>query len=130
MIQHPPVRPPATFSNDGSTTTVASSSTSIWHPEAPAQEEEDSVNLKEALVDQPIVGVEQLLPEEDQGPTARPMRSPKPMTLAEKEVHDLTHQPLILDAQYVLLRELPTSNMDIPTSTSGQFRCSLETIAF
>ena len=52
--------------------------------------EEEDVNFKEAIMDTPIVGVEQ---GEIQGPTARPIKSPKPMTQAEKEVHDLTHQP-------------------------------------
>ena len=92
MIHSSPVRPPATFSHDVSKETPASASTSPWRPEAQAQDEEE-VNLKEALVDQPLVGVEQLLPDEKHGPTARPMRSPKPMTLEEKEAHDLTHQP-------------------------------------
>ena len=59
-----------------------------------AHELDEEVNLKDAIIDKPIVGVEPVVvPEEPAAIEAKPLRSPMPMTLAEKEKHDLTHQP-------------------------------------
>ena len=53
------------------------------------------VDLKDARFDDPIVGVEHIL-SGGHGPGARrprPLPSPRPMTPAEKLIHDLTHLP-------------------------------------
>lgn len=59
-----------------------------------AKGEEEEFDLKDALVDAPIIGVEQSTTEELKTSAATPVRSPKPVTLAEKEKHDITHTPL------------------------------------
>ena len=53
------------------------------------------MDLREAMLDQPIVGVEVVF-DEQHGAGARPARplpTPKPMSPAQRELHDLTHQP-------------------------------------
>lgn len=54
------------------------------------EEEEEEVDPKLALMDDPVVGVE---PAGHEGPQPTPLSSPPSMTRAEKEKHDLTHQP-------------------------------------
>ena len=87
VTHHPPVRPPPeTFSPD------AMSSTDVWHPETMVQEEDEEANLDSAE-GKPIVGVERIPQDENHGVTPRPVSSPRPMTAAQREIHDLTHQP-------------------------------------
>ena len=56
---------------------------------------DDGVDLKDALFDDPIIGVEHVLLDENGlgARRANPLASPKPMSPAEKAVHDLTHLP-------------------------------------
>ena len=84
MIRAPPVSPP-THSSDNSSGGAAAPDNAEAHRDA-----DEVVDYDVAMMDQPLVGVEQAQPD---GPEARPIRSPKPMTPAEKAVHDLTHQP-------------------------------------
>ena len=56
---------------------------------------EEEIDFSQAMLDDPIVGIEQVTLTE-LGPGARkpnPLPVPKPMTQAEKEEHDLTHLP-------------------------------------
>ena len=88
---------------------LSSSSVSPSLPTAPApgrdedhqhskplqEEEEEEVDMKLALLDEPIVGVEQVLHDAN-GPGAlkpRALPSPKPMTAIQKAIHDLSHLP-------------------------------------
>lgn len=55
----------------------------------------EEVNMKDALLSEPIIGVEKNVIDED-GPgalTPSPLPSPRAMTPAQKAVHDLTHLP-------------------------------------
>ena len=58
-------------------------------------EEEPLVDTKHAVMNEPIVGQGLILSDEhgDGALAATPLKSPKPMTPAEKAVHDLTHLP-------------------------------------
>ena len=74
-----PVRPPPPSEPGGGAAGTASSG------QGP-----EEVNLKEAIMDDPIIGVEQ----QDEGAIeAKPLRSPPVMTPAQREIHNLTHQP-------------------------------------
>ena len=56
---------------------------------------DEAVDLKHALMNDPIVGVEQVILDEH-GPGGReavPLRSPSSMTAAQRAKHNLTHQP-------------------------------------
>ena len=56
---------------------------------------EEEVDMREAMLDDPIIGVEQVIHDEH-GPGAlkpRPLPTPKAMTAAQKAVHDLSHLP-------------------------------------
>ena len=55
----------------------------------------EEVNLKDPLMDSPLVGVEQALVREEEleAVPAKPMRTPPQMTAAEKDMHDVTHMP-------------------------------------
>ena len=58
-------------------------------------EEEEEVDMRQAMLDEPIVGVEQVILD-DKGPGAiqpRPLPSPKAMSPAQKAIHDLNHLP-------------------------------------
>ena len=59
----------------------------------PGHSAEEEIDLKDALMDEPIVGVEQVQHDEHKAFEAKPVRSPTPMTAAQKEKHDLTHLP-------------------------------------
>ena len=79
-----PVRPPPSCSDDNEGE----------HHQA-VDELEEEVDLSKAMLDDPIVGVEQVNWDEN-GPGARKPRAlplPRSMTPAEKEEHDLTHLP-------------------------------------
>ena len=59
------------------------------------QLQEDVVDFSKAMLDDPIVGVEQVISDQH-GPGARQPRAlpvPKPTTPAENEIHDLSHLP-------------------------------------
>ena len=59
------------------------------------EEEEEPVDLSKAMLSDPIVGVEAVIHDEH-GPGARRAKAlptPKPMSPAQKEQHDLTHLP-------------------------------------
>ena len=78
--------PPAPDFRDGSD--LSSSELSV--PDDP-----EEVNLKDALLSDPIVGLEKTILDEH-GPGARepsPLPSPRSMTAAQKAIHDLTHLP-------------------------------------
>ena len=90
MNHQTPIRPQQLTSSDtpGGAT---SSQAGMTDPGAA----DDEVDLREALVDDPIVGIETVVFDEH-GPgalEARPLRTPPAMTPAEKEKHDLTPQP-------------------------------------
>ena len=56
---------------------------------------EEEVDMRQALRDEPIIGVEQVIHDEN-GPGAlkpRPLPTPKAMTAAQKAVHDMSHLP-------------------------------------
>ena len=58
-------------------------------------EEEEDVDLSKAMLNDPIVGVEVVI-SDHRGPgarRARPLPTPKRMSPAQKEQHDLTHLP-------------------------------------
>ena len=78
-----PVRPqPSTSSGTpgGAERTTASETDGVHR----AQVQEEEIDFKDVLVDAPIVGVEHSTAEELNAFAATPIRSPKPMTLAEK----------------------------------------------
>ena len=57
---------------------------------------EEDVDLKLALMKEPIVGMENVTWEEGKGPgaiPARPLSSPKEMSLAQRLIHDINHLP-------------------------------------
>ena len=59
------------------------------------EEQEEEPDLSKAMLDDPIVGVEAVV-HDQHGPgarKARPLPTPKPMSAAQKEIHDLTHLP-------------------------------------
>ena len=56
------------------------------------EDEEEEVDPKLALMDDPIVGVEPAS-SSHKGPEPKPLRTPPTMSQAEKDKHDLTHQP-------------------------------------
>ena len=59
------------------------------------EELEEDVDLSQAMLDDPIVGVEVIHGQDGPGARqARPLPVPKPMSAAQKEVHDLTHLPM------------------------------------
>ena len=71
-----------------------SNETGTGHANPPSQEEMD-VDMSQAMLDDPIVGVEVVL-EDHNGPgarQARPLPSPKSMSPAQRAIHDLTHLP-------------------------------------
>ena len=64
-------------------------------PHHQAPEEELEVDMGLAMLDDPIVGVEAVLSNQH-GPgarPARPLRTPKQMSPAQREIHDLTRMP-------------------------------------
>ena len=64
-------------------------------PHQHAHCDEEEVDMRQALLDDPIVGIEQVV-ETEHGPGARqprPLPSPKPMSAAQKAIHDLSHLP-------------------------------------
>ena len=79
-----PVRPPSSSHEAGE---------GMHHQNA--EEEEPEVDLKDALLDDPIVGVEAVTWDEHGAGArqARPLPTPKAMSKAQKEIHDLTHLP-------------------------------------
>ena len=57
---------------------------------------DEEVNPKHAMLSDPIVGMEKVTWEDGRGPgaiAARPLPSPKPMSDAQRRIHDLTHLP-------------------------------------
>ena len=65
------------------------------HQHSQTHKEEEEVDMKLALLDEPIVGVEQVI-HDAHGPGAlkpRALPSPKPMTAAQKAIRDLSHLP-------------------------------------
>ena len=59
-------------------------------------DEDELVDEGKALVHEPIVGVDKVVFDEATGSgglAARPLPSPKGMTMKQREVHDLTHLP-------------------------------------
>ena len=60
---------------------------------APEDVKEEEVNMKEAILDDPLVGIE--IAEEDgkHAIAAKPVTTPPEMTPAQRERHNLTHQP-------------------------------------
>ena len=74
-----PVRPPSLS---------PSSTEGAGHEHQDAQEEKE-VDFGEALLDDPIVGVETVSPAHQ----AKPLPTPKAMSAAQKAIHDLTHLP-------------------------------------
>ena len=87
MIQQSPVRPlppdpPDLPGGDGEAAPA----------EAHGDEEQEEIDPKLAFMDDPIVGVESKSTD-PQTPQAKPLPTPPAMTQAEKDKHDLTHQP-------------------------------------
>ena len=117
-----PVRPSA-----------SSSSSSGGEAHAPSivheAKEEEPVNLKDALDEGPIVGVE---PAQDGHSirTAVPLPAPPAMTPKEREIHNLTHQPPTGAALSVQQIAHPMSNMVPRTKRPGPYHCWWESIAF
>ena len=73
--------------------------------------EEPEVDVKQAVLGYPIVGHGVVLLDEN-GPGARPatpLTSPKPMTPAEKEIHDLTHLPFHPACPYCVMARRPNT---------------------
>ena len=59
-------------------------------------DDEEDVNPKHAVLSDPIVGMDKVTWEDGKGPgaiAAKPLPSPKPMTDAQRRIHDLTHLP-------------------------------------
>ena len=59
-------------------------------------DEDELVDESKALVKEPIVGVDKVVSDEATGSgalPARPLPSPKGMTMKQREIHDLTHLP-------------------------------------
>ena len=57
---------------------------------------DEEVDSKMAVLGEPIIGVERVVYDEETGPGALPAKaldSPKPMTAAQRSIHDLTHMP-------------------------------------
>ena len=57
---------------------------------------DEEVDSKNAVLGEPIVGVERVVYDEETGPGALPAKaldSPKPMTAVQRSIHDLTHMP-------------------------------------
>ena len=81
-----PVSPPAALSKD------EAAAPDVSHHEQ-EEEKEEIVNLEHALVEKPIVGVEQAQKHDQSPHGANPLPSPPVMTQAEREKHNLTHQP-------------------------------------
>ena len=57
---------------------------------------EDEVDPKHALMDEPIIGMENVTWEDGKGSgaiPAKPLPSPKTMTEAQRRIHDITHLP-------------------------------------
>ena len=82
-----PVRPPAAPDPGGSGSDSA--------PGPAIADDPEEVDMRKALLSEPIVGVDKVLVDEN-GPGARqptPLPSPRPMTHAQKVLHDLTHLP-------------------------------------
>ena len=59
---------------------------------AQGEDDKEEIDPKLALMDDPIVGVE-AGGSAPLGPQAKPLRTPPTMSKAEKEKHDVTHQP-------------------------------------
>ena len=58
--------------------------------------EEEEVNPKHAMLSDPTVGMEKVTWEDGKGPgaiAAKPLPSPKPMSDAQRRIHDPTHLP-------------------------------------
>lgn len=58
-----------------------------------SEEAEEEIDLSKAMLDDPIVGIDKIISDQH-GPgslAAKSLPTPKPMSAAEKEEHDLTH---------------------------------------
>ena len=114
MLSNAPVSPlPSTSEGGGG---GGEASLTMTHPTARSEQ----VNFKEALMDDPIVGVETVQHDEKYSTAipAQPIRSPPEMTPAEKERHDLTHQPP--HPGCVICRSTRTPNVQHTRTTEHQ----------
>ena len=74
--------------------------------------DDEEADPKMAMLGEPIIGVERVIYDDETGPgaiAAKPLPTPKSMSVAQRAVHDLTHLPYEPSCKICVQSRRPTT---------------------